>query len=512
MWTLLARINKNLIIAIPLMMAAGFVYGLFFQAEALKNLIVPLTFLMVYPMMVTLKIKKVLEGGDMKAQVATQIINFAIVPFAAYGLGMLFFKDSPYLALGLVLAGLVPTSGMTISWTGFARGNVEAAVKMTVVGLTLGSLATPIYIQKLMGATIDVQMGLIVRQILVIVFIPMIAGYLTQQALIRKFGQKSFQQVLAPRFPGLSTLGVIGIVFVAMALKARSIAAEPQMLITILVPLVLIYLFNFVVSTVTGRLFFNREDAIALVYGSVMRNLSIALAISINAFGREGSSAALVIALAYIIQVQSAAWYVRFTDRIFGAPAPEKQEKTLEKEKTSGPKAEEKDRVSMVPDVKKILYATDLSESARHAARYACSLGHRYQSLVTVLHVVPDLLENLSMDAGMELHNRDLDTGADDINRQAMETAREQIRQRIRNTSEQVTREIPNCPLQEENIRVEAGDPVEIITNIAEKEDYDMVVMGTHGHNRLEGMMLGSVAAGVIRHCARPVLVVRLPD
>jgi ACR3 family arsenite transporter len=49
-----------------------------------------------------------------------------------------------------------------------------------------------------------------------------------------------------------------------------------------------------------------------------MRNLSIALAIAINAFGPQGSTAALVVAMAYIIQVQSAAWYVKFTDRIYG--------------------------------------------------------------------------------------------------------------------------------------------------------------------------------------------------
>ncbi|WP_245805570.1 hypothetical protein [Desulfovibrio gilichinskyi] len=48
-----------------------------------------------------------------------------------------------------------------------------------------------------------------------------------------------------------------------------------------------------------------------------MRNLSIALAIAINAFGPQGSDAALVIALAYIVQVQSAAWYVKFTAKIF---------------------------------------------------------------------------------------------------------------------------------------------------------------------------------------------------
>jgi len=53
----------------------------------------------------------------------------------------------------------------------------------------------------------------------------------------------------------------------------------------------------------------------------VMRNLSIALAIAINAFGEKGADAALIIAVSYIIQVQSAAWYVKFSDRIFG-PAP----------------------------------------------------------------------------------------------------------------------------------------------------------------------------------------------
>jgi CBS-domain-containing membrane protein len=59
-----------------------------------------------------------------------------------------------------------------------------------------------------------------------------------------------------------------------------------------------------------------------------MRNLSIALAIAMTAFGSEGSEIALIIALAYIIQVQAAAGYVKFTDRLFG-PAPDAQVKDV---------------------------------------------------------------------------------------------------------------------------------------------------------------------------------------
>jgi len=318
MWNLLAALNRNLVLAIPTMMVAGFVCGLWIDARPLKAAIVPLTFLMVYPMMVNLKIRKVFEGGDGKAQVMTQAINFLVVPFLAYGIGKVFFADRPYMALGLLLAALVPTSGMTISWTGFAKGNLAAAVKMTVVGLTLGSIATPFYVQFLMGTSVEMNLGNVMRQIALIVFLPMALGYGTQQTLIRWHGQKAFQESWAPRFPPLSTLGVLGIVFVAMSLKAKAIAAAPQLLLSIFVPLLVLYGVNFVLSTLVGRALLPRGDAIALVYGTVMRNLSIALAVAINAFGPAGSDAALVLCVAYIIQVQSAAWYVKFTDRIFG--------------------------------------------------------------------------------------------------------------------------------------------------------------------------------------------------
>ena len=322
MWVLLGALNKKLTIAIPVMMLAGIGYGLLIDAVFLKSLILPFTFLMVYPMMVTLELRQVLEGGDTKAQLLTQVINFAVIPFVAFGLGKYFFSDNPYMALGLLLAALVPTSGMTISWTGFAGGNLAAAVKMTVAGLIIGSLATPFYIKVLMGATVEVSLVKVSQQIALIVFLPMVAGYITQQFLVKRYGRKEFQQRLAPRFPGLSTMGVLGIVFIAIALKAPAISAHPEQLLRILVPLVLLYAFNFLLSTIIGRLALPRGDAIALVYGTVMRNLSIALAVAINAFGTAGSDAALVIALAYVIQVQSAAWYVKFTPYLFGSVEP----------------------------------------------------------------------------------------------------------------------------------------------------------------------------------------------
>lgn len=504
MWKILQKITKNLTIAIPVMMISGFIFGIIVDAAFLKAYIIPFTFLMVYPMMVTLNIQKVFEGGDMKAQAITQVINFGIVPFLAWGIGLIFFRDNPYMALGLLLAGLVPTSGMTISWTGFAKGNLEAAVKMTVIGLTLGSIATPFYVQFLMGTSIEINLMAVMKQIVLIVFLPMIIGYLTRRQLVKKYGQKRFKQTIGPKFPPLSTLGVIGIVFIAMALKAPAIAASPTMLLYILAPLAIIYAFNFVLSSVVGRMFLPRGDAIALVYGSVMRNLSIALAIAINAFGKEGASAALVVAVAYIIQVQSAAWYVKLTDRIFGPPEPEKSEDDVEPEKAS----KEDDKADFTPaQFHKILFATDMSDTARHAAQYACSIGSQYKADVWAINVVPDVLEAYSAQAGTRVGGSKNQKEA--FNQAEIHHAEIQLKERIRKTSQKVLEQMPWCPLSEERVIVKTGSPVDIIVQTAVKEGFDLIIMGTHGLKDIEDLFVGSTAAGVIETSTVPVFVAR---
>lgn len=322
MWNFLQLLQKKLVWSVPAVMILGLIFGTVFEPNFLKMAIIPLTFLMVYPMMINLQITKVFAGRDYKLQGIAQLINFAIIPFFAFGIGQLFFRDRPLILLGLLLTSLLPTSGMTISWTGFAKGNLNAAIKMTVIGLIAGSLATPFYAKFLMGTVIEIPLSQVFQQIITIVFLPMLLGFVTKQIILATVGESRYNKSLKKKFPVFSSIGVLGIVFVAMSLKAHAIAAHPLTVLEYFIPLAIIYGFNFILSTIIGKFLFNREDAIALVYGTVMRNLSIALAIALTVFGpQEGAEIALIIAMGYIIQVQAAAWYVKFTDRIFGAAA-----------------------------------------------------------------------------------------------------------------------------------------------------------------------------------------------
>lgn len=319
----LQTLTRNLILVIPLSMAAGFIFGLLADARSLKALIPAYTFLMVFPMMVTLQYKKAFTKCSWLAQGTAQFTNFVVLPLIGFGLGRIFFPDQPYLSLGLLMMALIPTSGMTVSWTGFAKGNVEVAVKMMIFGLITGSLLAPFYIRLLLGADVDVDIFMVLKKVFLIVLLPMIAGFLTRQILLKKYGQKEFSERVGPAFPPFTTLGVIGMVFTAIALRADVIAARPMLLLQILVPVILFYLFILAVGVTVGRFFLNRADAIALIYGTSLRNLSISLAIAVNAFGKAGTDAALVLAAAFIVQTQVATWSTRFVDRVFPEPVNE---------------------------------------------------------------------------------------------------------------------------------------------------------------------------------------------
>lgn len=54
-----------------------------------------------------------------------------------------------------------------------------------------------------------------------------------------------------------------------------------------------------------------------------------------------------------------------------------------------------------------------------------------------------------------------------------------------------------------------SGHASEQIAKIADTGKFDLIVMGSHGHNALGNLVMGSVATQVLAHCKVPVLLVR---
>lgn len=140
-----------------------------------------------------------------------------------------------------------------------------------------------------------------------------------------------------------------------------------------------------------------------------------------------------------------------------------------------------------------ILLAADFSDHGEDVARRASDLAQRYQARLSVVHVV----DNLPItDAA---YGPIIPFGVD-----LAEELVEAARNRLAKLGEQLS--IPS-----ERQWVEIGSAKLEIIRIAQENDIDLIVIGSHGRHGLS-LLLGSTADGVLHHATCDVMAVRLQN
>lgn len=151
--------------------------------------------------------------------------------------------------------------------------------------------------------------------------------------------------------------------------------------------------------------------------------------------------------------------------------------------------------------VNKILYATDLSETAKEAMEWAKSLTDKYDAELTIIHIIPDVTKEIDS-FGADRTKPSIDKERDN----AITLKQKEILQLCKERH----KDQPDCTIDLEHILVKIGKPVRDILATVDNGNFDMVVMGTHSQGLLAKVLLGSVAKGVVEQCTVPVLTVRL--
>lgn len=146
--------------------------------------------------------------------------------------------------------------------------------------------------------------------------------------------------------------------------------------------------------------------------------------------------------------------------------------------------------------IKRILLATDGSETALKATRWAVELAKTYGAKVTILHVVhiPAALAGSTVLPG----------GATDVAvvTRLMEQAAEGVIA--------VTTPLLDEAQVEYDSRIEYGHTAEAIVRVATQEEMDLIVMGSRGLTDASALFLGSVSHKVLHAIHdKPVLIVR---
>jgi nucleotide-binding universal stress UspA family protein len=155
--------------------------------------------------------------------------------------------------------------------------------------------------------------------------------------------------------------------------------------------------------------------------------------------------------------------------------------------------AKEMPAPGIVP-IRRILYATDLSEGSEPGLQFAIRFARGLDARLTVVHVLENL-EHMFVGADMAAYMPSYEGNV-------REMTREKLNRVVALHSD------GSVPI---TTVLENGIPYQAINRVAAEINADLIVMNLHGKGRLERALLGSTAERVIRTATIPVLSLPLP-
>ncbi len=142
---------------------------------------------------------------------------------------------------------------------------------------------------------------------------------------------------------------------------------------------------------------------------------------------------------------------------------------------------------------KHLLIATDYSEHGNYVAKKAKLLASENQAELSIVHVV----DNLPI---IDASYGPIIPFDGDLTEEIMGAAKKRL-----------SKMASELDIPEHNQWLETGSPTLEIVRVAEENEIDLIVVGSHGRHGL-ALLLGSTANGVLHHATCDVLAVRLQD
>jgi ACR3 family arsenite transporter len=205
--------------------------------------------IMIYPMMIQIDWHAVKDVGKKpQGLMLTLVVNWLIKPFTMAALGVLFFQyvfagwvdpqsASEYIA-GMILLGVAPCTAMVFVWSQLVKGDANyTLVQVSVNDLIMVVAFAPIAAFLLGVTNVTVPWETLLLSTVLYVVLPLLAGMITRQLLVKK-SPTALGQFVA-RLKPWSVVGLIATVVLLFGFQAGTIVEKPGVIALIAVPLIL---------------------------------------------------------------------------------------------------------------------------------------------------------------------------------------------------------------------------------------------------------------------------------
>ena len=322
---LLGTFEKYLTIWVTICIIAGILLGKILPdiAELLNTLqyfqvslpIAICLFFMIYPIMIQIDFKKVIEAGKTPKPVAlTLIVNWAIKPFTMAFFAWLFMSIifSSYLdpelissyTAGMILLGVAPCTAMVLVWSYLSKGNMGHTLVMVAINsLFMLVLYAPLA-GILLGVTnIVVPWETIGLSVGIYVGIPLLAGYITRLQLLKRKGKEWFEKSFAPSLHYIAIVALLITLILLFSLQGDIILEQPLIIAMIFIPLFIQNQFIFWLTYLSAKsIGLQYDDAAPSAQIGASNHFEVAIAVAIVLFGLS-SGAALATVIGVLMEV-----------------------------------------------------------------------------------------------------------------------------------------------------------------------------------------------------------------
>jgi len=272
-------------------------------------------FFMIYPIMVQIDFRKVIEAGKTPKPVAlTMFVNWAIKPFTMALFAWLFMSVlfaqflSPILAseyiAGMILLGVAPCTAMVLVWSYLSKGNMGHTLVMVAINsLTMLLLYAPLAAFLLGVASIPVPWETMVLSIGIYVGLPLAVGYVSRNQILKRKGTIWFETRFAPLLHYIAIIALLITLVVLFTLQGNVIMDQPMIIALIFIPLFIQNQVIFWLSYLLAKVLkLSYEDAAPSAQIGASNHFEVAIAVAIMLFGLT-SGAALATVVGVLMEV-----------------------------------------------------------------------------------------------------------------------------------------------------------------------------------------------------------------